>query len=238
MSESSSGDYLTLIQEGREIVQKINKDVNLDPGDYLTLIVIILTLITSILNGKKLAYLTKSNILAYLNNDNIKNVLYIENLLEKLLLLTNSSRICVGLFHNGTSIGSYSFKKMSIIYEAKRSDTKSIKNNYKDVELARLYKHLAKVNTDNFTFSSRDDDSLDKECIQYLDFLNLTAVYSILLSDSKGVYGILEIQYLDKNKYNVETFEDSSILEERDILFNKISKSISFIVNNKKIPDI
>lgn len=230
---SDPSEYINIINHTRDTINKWNKDQSLDAGDYLSIILILVTLLTTIRNSLKLESITKINVLSYLNKDSIKQIADIEKLLEELLLLLDASRICVALFHNGTSIGSYPFKRMSVIYEAVRSDAKSLKKVVKDIDLNNLSNQLLNLSAEHFTEVARLDPKLNTSCKEYLDYHDLYVMHSILLKNKIGVYGILEIQYLNNNKNNADTFSKESIIEEKEILINKILTSVKRITENK-----
>lgn len=231
-------DYFTAIDHYIKIIEKWNKDQHLEVHDYFSIFLLIITAITAIKNSLLLNSIKSGNILTYLNKEAIKQTLYIEDLLNQLLLLLDCSRVCIGLFHNGTSLGGFAFKKMSVFYEARRSDAISLKDTIKNIDLNKLNEHLYNLNDDYFTEIDRDNENLSNDCKRYLDFANLKAVYSVLLKNNKKIYGILEIQYLKNNERNINNFKDIEIQEEKEVLINKILKSLSYIVENKKIPNI
>lgn len=226
------------IEEIREIERIVNKtkdgDYTPSPGDILVIVFLLIGVINTILNSRIISIVKNHNILSYINKDKIKEIILIERLLEDLLILTNASRVSVGIFHNGQNIGSFNFKKMSVIYEAKKNKVSSIKDLYKNVDFSKLKTHILRLNSDSFVkYTINDEDILDA-CKDYLDINDMDTVYSRLLKNDIGEYGVIEIQYLTDNLENINSVELKN--NEVEKLYNKISRLLRYVIEEKKIP--
>lgn len=209
----------------------IRKENNITTEEYISLFInfiILLTLVIKVI--QPLTDIVKP-LKVKLTKKYFKEISFIEDLLEELLLLTKADRVCVGVFHNGQVWGHFHFMKMTIAYEACKYGITSIKKLYANVPLEKIKNQLQVVDEDKFSIFNRDDD-LEPECIKYLDSQNLKGILSRLITNKKGeVIAILEAQRLC-SYFGNEDLSDSRL----EPTFNRLIHNLSLINEGKELP--
>ena len=230
-SLSDSNESLEQIKIlSNETVKIIQKQENITFYDYFSLLInllIIATLIYKVI--QPLSEIVKP-FKVRLTKNYFKEIDYIEDILEEIMILTDSDRVCVGVFHNGDTWGQFHFLKMTIIYEARKQGITSIKKIYNNVPLEKIKEQLQKIKEDKFYIFNRKND-FSVECMQYLDSQNLKGILSRLISNKKGdVIAILESQrlggYFSQLDLNDPRLEPT---------FNRLVYSLSLINEGKQL---
>lgn len=202
----------------------------------LNTIILIITVTKLILPAvKTIDRLAKSSY-TFINNSYFKEVKYVEDILENILLLTQSDRVCIGVFHNGDKWGSFHFMKMSIIYEAVKPGIQSFKKKFHSVPIEKLLDEIKTINTSEFKIFNYNSD-LNIGCRQHMDTCGLTSISSRLISKNSEASDSI-IAVINCHKVN-GTFNQSSFLSE-DLIreFNRLCWALSRINESKPLPDI
>lgn len=200
--------------------------------DYFVVINSSLILTIALLNYIRLSKSPLTNVISYLSKEDIKQRQMVEGILKEMLGLSNAHRVVIGLFHNGTSVGSLHFQKMSVFYEALSPSASSLKMAFKDVEAYKLEQEVLKGSPDKFSKYSRQDPDLDPECKKYLDTQGLNTIYSRLLVSKKGVFGILEIQYVED--VELEVLHNNYVSRQLEQIFNKLRRALENVRKSRK----
>lgn len=219
--QSIQSDTLKIIRKENSITAEEYFSLFINCVILLTLIIKVIQPLTDIVKPLKVK-LTKKY---------FKEIDFVEDLLEELLLLTKADRVCVGVFHNGQVWGHFHFMKMTIAYEACKHGISSIKKLYANVPIEKIKNQLQIVNVDEFSIFNRNDN-LEPECVRYLDSQNLKGILSRLLTNKKGeVIAILEAQRLC-GYFGKEDLSDSRL----EPTFNRLMHNLSLINEGKELP--
>ncbi|WP_206758472.1 hypothetical protein [Calothrix sp. FACHB-1219] len=172
--------------------------------------------------------------MTYVTAHSVKQRQYIDFILEELLLVTSSNRAVLGLFHNGTRLGAISFTSMSVFHEAVDANTNSLKSRFKNVPIEKIEEEILKgLNSPHEFIKYSIDQELPPGCLKYLNRNGIHTVYSrVLMNSNKGMYGILEIQYLSQPSNDF--LLDKSRINQVELIFSKLTKAIEAIRDNKK----
>lgn len=183
----------------------------------------LVTYITSLKNSTK-------NIIAYIKPRDRREKIIVENYLRELMGQSGAVRVLVGMFHNGTSVGSFHFNKMSVLYEVSKYGYASVKSRYKDVDFSTIERYISLSNPDKWTKFDTSPSTVDKH--PHFNGLNLDVVFTRLLNCNKGIYGMIELQYTEE--------KDSELTEEQlqnlESVFSNVVYVLDLVRNNKKIP--
>lgn len=228
----------------RDATSTISQDPNIpSPLNYLikaevitsilnTTIIIITLLKFIIPTIKTLDKLAKSSY-SFLSKSYIKDVNYVEDILENILLLTDSDRVCVGVFHNGENWGSFHFLKMSIIYEATRPGIQAFKKRFQSIPLERISTEINNITTQEFRIFNYSAD-LPVGCCQYMDANGLSSISSRLIATSNNEDKAIAVINCHKvsGTFNSTDFSLADLIRE----FNRLSWALSRINESKPLP--
>lgn len=146
-----------------------------------------------------------------------KKIVYIDKQinddLNVILKETEASRVSVIRYHNGNKdMTGKSFLKMSTTNEVISVGVSSMMSSFKDVFRSFLAYWCHEIEEKGF-YAIDDVDktkNTDISLYQYLKTINIQANYSVALKDQyNNVIGILCIEFLDKDKYNIEKIRKS-----------------------------
>lgn len=222
-----------------KIIEKYNNEGHISYIDLIILISVaaigIGSLTISLLGYFRTLKTTTRNIISYITPADIHQTNRVEIILNKLLAIANADRVGIAMFHNGASVGSehLPFKEFTLTYEAKNPSIASLKSVVRKIPLSRLTKQLDKISSTEFTECSLDNVT-DNECKMYMRSVKLERIYSRLLSNKKGIYGIIEIHFI--NEKNTEL--NSEKLEEIEDVYSELLFCLKYITENKKIPKL
>lgn len=232
----------------RDATNSISQDPNQTPPTNLLLkaefisslintLIIAITIVKFIMPAvKTIDKLTKSSY-SFLTKSYFKEVKYVEDILENILLLTEADRVCVGVFHNGDKWGSFHFMKMSIIYEAKRPGIQSFKKTFQSVPIERLIEEIKSVSEGYFSLFNKSD-SLSVGCQQHMDANGISAISSRLISKNQDKESDRVIAVINCHKitgsFDQELFEQPEVVRE----FNRLCWALTRINESKSLPDL
>lgn len=201
---------------------------------FLILSSSVLSLIISIVNHLNILTLPIRNRITEYTNKEREQILIVENTLREYLVIAGCQRVVIGLFHNGTSVGAIHFKKMTISHECTTNETISIKSKFDNVSLAKLDQELNKSSSYSFTKFDIKDDSLPVGCKSYMSENGIQRVLTRLLTNRKGIYGILELHYTETPAFDV--INNKELLLQLESVHRKVCTLLDYVIKNKKIP--
>lgn len=160
----------------------------------LSLIISTLILVTLAFKQPKKV---NSNCVSYEEIDNHEKT---QEVVKQMLDITQASRVVVALVHNSCNTDTIPFKEFSIVYEATQIEVSSLKTLIRKIPITDCFidkelKHLTPI---KFNKYYRGQLSLSLACINYLKKRGIHTKYSRLLTNKKGIFGIIEIQYLEE----------------------------------------
>lgn len=200
----------------------------------LNTLIIIITLTKFILpTVKTLDKLLKSSY-TLLIKSYIKEVKYVEDILENILLLTKADRVCVGVFHNGDNWGSFHFLKMSIIYEATKPGIQSFKKRFQAVPIENILTEIKNITSTEFKVFTYSED-LSQGCKQHMDASGLSSIASRLISKGENEDNIIAVINCHKVTGNFSGVAFSEPDIERE--FNRLCWALTRINESKALPD-
>lgn len=231
--ESNSNVEVELI---KDTINIYNKTGTISPVNLLLLLLAGVVVIQNHISKIRLLQTTTGNVIAYINKDSVQQKKKIEQILLELRALTDADRVVVGLFHNGTSIGSFHFTKLSIGYESLKTGISSLRKHCKDVDLTGVEDELLSYNSESFIRNSISDIDVNVNYKKYLNSVGLEAVYSRLVAvnnKDNNYYAVVQIQFA--SEHNDEISEDR--LKEVEKTYNRLLTALDFVRRNKRIPD-
>jgi len=136
----------------------------------------------------------------YVKFEEIDNHEKIQEVVKQTLDITQASRVAVALVHNTCNTDAIPFKEFSVVYEATQINVPSLKTLIRKIPITDCFinkelKHLTDV---KFNKYYRGQSSLSLVCVNYLTKRGIHTKYSRLLTSKKGIFGIIEIQYLEE----------------------------------------
>lgn len=167
---------------------------------------------------------------AHLTPNESKNIAYIEkqinDTLNTILKETDASRVSIVKYHNGNKdMTGKSFLKMSMTNEVINIGVASMMTSFKDVFRSFLAYWCHEIEENGYCIIE-DTENIKEQDItlyQYLKTINVQAKYGMALKDNyNNVIGILCIEFLDKDDFDVEKIKTS--LDEN---FSKIETLIA-----------
>jgi hypothetical protein len=88
---------------------------------------------------------------------------------------------------------------------------------------------MSSTSEDHFSKFSRDKEKdMNPNFAKFLDSIGIDTVYSRLLVDLEGIYGIIELHYVNTPD-EIELVNPNKI-RELDIIFNRISSSLENLI--------
>lgn len=207
----------------RRSIERVSNAQYVDAWSIFLLISSLIVFISSVTTHLKVISAKTKNIISYIKPKDNKEKNIIEGNLRQVMGEASAIRVAVAMFHNGSSIGSYHFNKMSMLYEVTKSGYASIKSKVQNIPFVNIEKSVQLSSADKWTKFSISTPNLDKECIKYLRVNNLEAVYSRLLASKEGIYGIIELQYSNE--------EDSSLSDETFQIIESSFYTIAFLLD-------
>jgi hypothetical protein len=226
----------TEIELIKDVIKIYEETGSVNLVNILILIIASIVVIQNHISKIRLLKTTTGNIIAYINKDSVKQKKKIEQILIELRALTDADRVVVGLFHNGTSVGSFHFTKLSLAYESLKTGITSLRKRYKDIDVTGIEDELLTYQSDKFTRNAISDVNVDNGCKQYLNSIGLEAVYTRLIpvnGEKNNYYGVIQIQFA--SEHNDEISEDR--LKEIEKTYNRLLTALDFVRRNKRIPD-
>jgi hypothetical protein len=223
----------------QKIIEQYRQDGYLSPIEITILIACLFVGITSILvsiaSYFRVIKTTKSNIISYITTLDINQTAIIENILNKILGLSGANRVAIAMFHNGFSVGGehLPFKEFTLTYEARKPGTTSLKSVIRKIPLSKLSRQLDKITNSEFT-KCIYSEVVDIECKQYMSSVGLECVYSRLLANKNGIYGIIELHYFKENDAEL----DKEALNKIELIYAELLRCLNYITNNKRIPKV
>lgn len=167
---------------------------------------IISTVIVGILLFRK----PKPQTLNYVKFEDIDTHENIQEVVKKMLDISQASRVAVALVHDSYSTDILPLKEFSVVYEATQINVPSLKLNIRKVPITECFinkelKHLTDI---KFTKYYKGQPSLSLACVNYLEKRGINTKYSRLLTSKKGIYGIIELHYLEEPTIDLYTHQD------------------------------
>ncbi len=107
-----TGEQVKILTDAKKRVETTHV---LDPLSIFVLGASIVLSISSGLNYFNSLKQSTKNIIAFIKPRDKHEKILIENTLRELLGISGGIRVVVGMFHNGSSIGSYHFNKLSVV---------------------------------------------------------------------------------------------------------------------------
>lgn len=167
---------------------------------------------------------------AHLTPNESKNIAYIEkqinDTLNTILKETDASRVSIVKYHNGNKdMTGKSFLKMSMTNEVINIGVASMMTSFKDIFRSFLAYWCHEVEENGYCIIEDTEDIKEQDITlyQYLKTINVQAKYGMALKDNyNNVIGILCIEFLDKDDFDVEKIKTS--LDEN---FSKIETLIA-----------
>lgn len=223
------------IQIIRDTIKTYQETGNISILNLLLVLLTFVVIIQNHLTKIRLLQTTTGNVIAYITKDGIKQRKKIESILLELRGLTAADRITVGLFHNGTSIGSFHFTKMSVPYEVTKPGITSNRKRLQNVDLSNIEEELFNYKSNKFTRLSLNNINLPIDCANYLNSVGLEVVYGRLIPvlNTKEYYGVIELQFASET--NDEITEER--LQEVEKIYSRLLVALDYVRRNKKIPD-
>lgn len=175
----------------------------------------------------------KSTVSYFTQNDLVQKQA-VESVLENFIKITGCHRVCIGLFHNGSSVGSTHFKKMSITHEAKQQGVSSFIARFQNVPLYKLEQELTLSNSYEFTSISINDPDLYISCKNYMNSNCLKYVLTRQLICNKGIYGIIELQFIEEP--DLDDLKKQETIAQINTVYDQIANMTDYIRRNKPIP--
>jgi hypothetical protein len=233
IANSSIAESKSSEEQIYNIYNKYTQTGTISLFEIIILLIAFSSLTVSGLNHLRLLKTPVRDVITYLNLNHIKETREIENILQEMLAVSQCHRVLIGLFHNGTSVGTHHFNKMSVFYEVVAPSISPLRDKTQNVLLYKLYDEIENNTGDTFSKYSREDKDLKPRCIMHLDNIGVKESLKRLLVDSdKGIYGIVELQWV--NFTSEDIMKDTSNLAQLDILFNRLVSHIEGMENNKK----
>lgn len=208
--------------------------------------------IANVVNLIKVGGTARKNIIAYLQPEHFQDKEYIEDILNEMLLTSQSDRVCLGILHNGTSWGNLHFTKMSVRYEARRIGIESVKTILVDVDIERIKEEVRGYSDSEFKYFSKEDSNLSPGCVAYLDNFGIKSVYSRLLSSKEsmtnklfnkfikpkevGIYAILELQKISDEPTHIRGAEEQAKTKQKlEELYQKLLWTMDRVRKGKRL---
>lgn len=220
----------------KDTIKIYNETGTISPINVLLLLLAGVVVIQNRISEIRLLQTTTGNVIAYINKDSVQQKKKIEQILLELRALTDADRVVVGLFHNGTSVGSFHFTKLSLVYESLKTGITSLRKRYKDIDVTGIEGELLTYQSDKFTRNAVSDINVDNGCKQYLNSIGLESVYTRLIpvnGEKNSYYGVTQIQFA--SEHNDEISQDR--LKEIEKTYNRLLTALDYVRRNKKIPD-
>lgn len=182
-------------------------------------IFLVFTLIISILNKIQLDKVSKINVIASFNRNNLKKQKEIQYILNDILILTDADRVVLGYFHNGKKAGRIDFLKISVpkFFEVTNNRTKPISKKLKNIDIDLIGEDLAIAKPGQLVFVEKSKIE-DVDCKGYLESIGIEKKVTYMLPSKKA---LLEIHFMSEGEINLNT----KLLKERLTLLNfKVKK--------------
>lgn len=146
-----------------------------------------------------------------------KNIVYIEKQinddLNVILKETGASRVSIIRYHNGNKdMTGKAFLKMSVTNEVLNMGVSSMMIHFKDVFRSFLAYWCHEIDEKGYCSISDIENIKDTDIslYQYLKTINVQASHAVALRDeNNNVIGVLCIEYLDKNVFDIKKIEES-----------------------------
>lgn len=185
---------------------------------------LIITLIVSVLDGKKEI---DEKVSRLISKQVPKNMLVIKEL-ENLKELVNADRVHIYEFHNGEYFANgRSALKMSCTFEVVRAGIPSVQLGYQKVPLTMIPVYINKLLREYYLNVSdlSEIEDIAPSTYQMVLGMGLTSFYDIVINNNNGYpVGILSIQYV-KNPHGVTEPLDSQYVMGTKIYLEKIMNS-------------
>lgn len=168
---------------------------------FSLLSLIVSTIIVGILLFKK----PKSNNLNYVKFEEIDSHEKIQEVIKQMLDVSQASRVALALVHNSCNTDMLPLKEFSVMYEATQINVPSLKLTIRRIPITECFvnkelKHLTDI---KFTKYYKGQPSLSLACVDYLEKRDIHTKYSRLLTSKKGIYGIIELQFIEQPTFDL-----------------------------------
>ena len=136
----------------------------------------------------------------YIKYEELDNHERIQELIKKILDITQASRVLVVLVHNTSNIDAVEFKEFSVVYEALQINIPSLRKLIKRIPITECFinKEIKHLNDFKFHKYYIGQPNLSLACSNYLKRKELNTKYSRLLTNKNGIFGLIEIQYIQQ----------------------------------------
>lgn len=213
-----------------DLIKQVKANPKVDFLDYSSLGLQFLILLIAGINTLRAFKSPIRNKIRHLSKKDLAQTDHMESLLKELLYIAKCDRVSVALLHNGSFVGKdIHFDKLSVFYEVTNPNIVSIKDNIQAIKVSKVYKHMSSTSEDHFSKFSRDKEKdINPNFARFLDSIGIDTVYSRLLVDSQGIYGIIELHYV--NTPNEIELVNANKIRELDIIFNKVSMFLENLI--------
>ena len=202
---------------------------------WLVMISSILTVLLTIVAAvNKLGSPMKDKLTYFSIERDIKQRQMVESILQEFINISKCHRVCVGLFSNGTSIGTVHYKKMNITHEAVAPGVTSFRERFQNISTLKLEQEILNSTSYKFTEVSLNDSTLITGCRNYMRSNSLHTILSRRLVNKRGMYGLLELQYIDEPEKTI--VYGSQEYHQLEDVFNHLSNMLNYVVRNRLIP--
>ena len=151
-------------------------------------------------------------------------------ILKEIQILTQADRVVYGQFHNGSYWTSgLSRIKFSAYLECKNLGISSAKEKVKNVEASLLYTEieLMKNSPNGFIFIDINHKDILEGCKLHLYSIGIEACYEFLVTWKEEIYGIIAIQYINRENYK-------NLKEEDYLKLTRLTSNIGFMIEKIK----
>lgn len=139
----------------------------------------------------------------------------INDIINKILLETGASRVCIVKYHNGNKdMTGKSFLKMSMTNEVVNLGVAPMMSDFRDLFRSLLAYWCHEIETKECCIISDAEDlkNIDITMYQYLTVRNIEAKYGMGLKDNDGnIIGFICIEYLNKSDFDLKKINNVMI---------------------------
>lgn len=178
-------------------VEQIQKQIDFSDGINGTEAFFLLLIFTLIISKFTSAIEPAKKViesLTYVSKEDLELLNDIENCMQRLMSATQSDRIIIGLFHNGTTdkLGFHE-KKISAIFEV-TDRLKPTKDQVQSIPIDFVKEEI--LLADDKYFQTYKRGNLHSRCDEYLDRIGIVRKDFKLLKDNRSIYGLINIHFL------------------------------------------
>jgi hypothetical protein len=176
----------------------VQVSVNIDVLQILLLLVTTSSLVLTYLSKIRLDKTVVSDVLTRLKPSDFRKDKEIESLMNRMLGLTNASRVVVALFTNGTKAHNFPFRYFSIFWEVTSEGIATTKYDYQHVALAKIRDDLefCMEKPDEFRYVNAKQPETREQCKAYMAHSGIHSLFTRLIGNTKdGFVGIMNIHF-------------------------------------------